>query len=60
MAEKRCWIVQYHHRFGVDAWPVFNTRKPTERQVIKTLYDWEGDEREDEWIEILGPWSIPL
>jgi len=51
--------MNYHHRHGTDAWPVFQPKKPTEKQIIKTLEDWEGDEREDEWLEIRGPWEIP-
>lgn len=55
----KCWVVIYHHRHGVDAWPVFRKkRKPTEKQIIKTLADWEGDTREDEWLEIRGPFEI--
>jgi hypothetical protein len=53
----KCWVIIYHHRFGTDAWPVFSARRPTAKSVIKTLGDWE--ERDDEWIEIRGPWELP-
>ena len=56
---RRCWVIVYYHRHGTDAWPVFRQRRPTEKQIIATLSDWEGDEREDEWLEILGPWEVP-
>lgn len=55
----KCFVILYFHRHGTDAWPWFSKRKPTEKQVIATLEDWEGDEREDEWIEIIGPFKIP-
>lgn len=55
----KCWVILYFHRYGTDGWPWFSQRKPTEKQVISTLMDWEGDEREDEWVEIVGPWEVP-
>jgi hypothetical protein len=55
----KCWVVLYVHRFGSDAWVVFAERKPTKKQIIKTLMDWEGDERDDEYVEIRGPFVIP-
>jgi len=55
----KCFVILYFHRHGTDAWPVFRKKKPTEKQIIATLEDWEGDEREDEWIEIIGPFKIP-
>ena len=54
----KCWVILYSHIHGTDAWPVFSKRKPTEKSVIKTLTGWEPD-RDDEWIEILGPWDLP-
>ena len=52
------WIIQYYHRYGVDAWPEFSEHEPTEKQIIKTLSDWEGKEKEER-IEISGPYQTP-
>lgn len=56
--ELKVWVIQYHHRYGVDAWPWFGFRVPSEKEVIETLSDWEGEEA-DEWIEVIGPWDPP-
>jgi len=59
----KCWVIVYHHRFGTDAWPLFQARRPTKRRVLRDMPDWEGEgsprNREDEWYEILGPWEVP-
>lgn len=56
----KCWVVLYFHRHGTDAWPVFQVNRPTEKKIIAELQEeWEGDTRDDEWIEIRGPWKIP-
>ena len=52
------WIILYHHRHGTDTWPVFSERKPTEKQIIESLEDWEGEVK-NEWIEIVGPFTVP-
>jgi hypothetical protein len=54
----KCWVIIFSHRYGADAWPVFSDRKPTKRQIIKSI-DWEGDTRDDEFLEIRGPWEVP-
>jgi hypothetical protein len=48
------WIVIYEHRHGVDAWPIFSDRRPTDEEVIAKLDDWEPDKGET--FEIRGPW----
>ncbi len=57
----KVWIVHYWHRHGDDFWPEFT--EPTESSVIAGLDDWEGPgseaNREDEGIEIRGPWEVP-
>lgn len=55
----KCWIIQYFHRHGTDAFPWFADQEPSEEEVIAALDDWEGDERDDEWIEISVPYAIP-
>lgn len=56
--ELKVWVIQYYHRHGVDAWPWFGLKEPSEAEVIETLADWEGEEA-DEWIEIRGPFEVP-
>jgi hypothetical protein len=54
---QKFWIVSYHHRHGVDVWPVFQSRPPTEKSVIRTLDDWEPDR--EEYIEISRGFEVP-
>lgn len=56
------WIAVYTHRFGNDVIPYFLPRNSplTEELAILNLDDWEGDTREDEHIDILGPYEIPI
>lgn len=55
---KVLWIAVYTHRFGNDVIPYFRTldQPLTEEEVIENLDDWEGDTREDEHIDIAGPY----
>jgi hypothetical protein len=66
------WIVRYWHRFGDDAWPVWKKTRPDLKWLLKTdpdfARDYEGegsierheDEwREDEGVEIYGPFTVP-
>ena len=53
-----CWVVIYTHKHGADAWPLFGTRKPSAKSVIKTLDSWEPDKGEE--IEIRGPFMFPM
>ena len=55
---KNIWIVQYNHRYGVDTWPVLSAAEPQSKEIIKDLEDWEGDDRADEYIEIVGPFCL--
>jgi len=48
----RIWIVQYHHRHGVDTWPVVS--EPDLEEIEKGLDDFEGEER-GEYLESVGP-----
>lgn len=55
------YVIMHYHRHGTDAWPWYSDVMPTEDEVIDTSLKelWEGDERDDEWIEIIGPWELP-
>ena len=58
--KEKIWIVIYSHRHGLDAWPILQNADeaaPTNESVIASIPDWEGDSREDEFIEIIGPWT---
>ena len=51
------YAIRYSHRHGTDVWIEHTAgNMPTEDSVIEKLgEDWEGDHREDEYIEIYGP-----
>jgi hypothetical protein len=58
----KLYIVCYEHRHGVDVWPIFvrpGEPAPTAEDVIEGLSNWEGDSREDEFLEVQGPFDIP-
>jgi hypothetical protein len=53
------WIVIYHHRFGTDGFPVWQNEAPDLEQYAKEeLENFEPD-REDEYLELSGPFDIP-
>lgn len=54
----KCWIVIYEHRHGVDVWPQFQDRRPSVKRIIKSLDDWEGEEK-GEMVNVRGPYSVP-
>ena len=57
---KQLFIVTYHHRHGTDVW--LSLGSITEEEVIEKLKaadEWEGDTRDDEYVEITGPFEIP-
>jgi hypothetical protein len=67
--KKQLWIGIYHHRHGVDVCPYFQEEPLTEEQIIEVLGDeYEGpggktpeeDVREEEYVEVAGPWEIPV
>lgn len=58
---KQLFIVTFHHRHGTDVWPSFEPI--TEEEVIEKLKandEWEGDTRDDEYVEVTGPFDIPI
>ena len=59
--EKRLlWIAVYTHRYGNDVIPFVLPEGTvlTDEMVIAGLSDWEGDEREDEWLHIAGGYYL--
>jgi len=56
---KKCWIAIYTHRHGLDVWPIFSPEAPIIEDLIKELDNWEGDNRDDEFFEIAGPFEVP-
>jgi len=55
------YVALWHHRHGVDVF-LFNNAVD-ESEVVQTIVEsggeWEGNEREDEWIEIC-PGPLPI
>ena len=52
------YIAIYTHRYGIDVWPVFQDEEPTIEEVAAALDNYEP-EREDEYLEIIGPFYPP-
>ena len=52
----RIWIVLYHHRHGVDAWPVVSAERPDLDTIESGLDDFE--EEKEEFLELLGPYLM--
>lgn len=50
----KLWIVLYHHRHGVDAWPRFSDARPDPEREAAGV-DFEEDR--DESIEVIGPFD---
>ncbi len=59
-SDRRLWIAIYTHRFGNEVIPYIlpATQVLTQKTVIEGLSDWEGDTREDEHLDIAGPYHI--
>ena len=57
------YISVYYHRFGQNIKPIFvgdNDLAPEPEDIIEALGDdWEGDTRDDEHIDIFGPFNVP-
>ena len=49
------WIITYHHRHGVDVWPVWQDKAPDLDLIANTLEDWEPNR--EEWLDHAGPFS---
>lgn len=65
--EKKCFIIVFKHRFGIDAWLTFRFEHPSEEEIIEELREngtWnERDDGDDDdyiatdgsTIDIFGP-----
>lgn len=54
------YIVVFSHRYGIDAWPVFQSEKPIEGDIITNLREcgtWDEYDDENSSIDIQGPFS---
>lgn len=51
------WIITYHHRYGVDNWPVYGEEPPDLDEEVSELEDFEPDR--DEWLDCTGPFTVP-
>jgi len=57
---KKLFVVQHHHRHGVDVGIIRASTEPTLDQAIQALgLDFE-EERDDEWIEITESTLVEL
>ena len=58
----KCWVIQFHHKHGVDSWPVFSKEEPDGIEAAMIDDDSlmrEEFESEDLWVEVFGPFDIP-
>ena len=52
----KIWVIQYHHRHGVDAWPVANEDRPDLEEIENGLDDFEPET--EEFLELIGPFDL--
>jgi hypothetical protein len=52
----KIWIVQYHHRHGVDVWPVISADAPNLDAMLRGVADFE--EERGEFLESVGPFWV--
>jgi len=73
LAKKPFWIAVYHHRFGTTTFPVFRKESPDLEWLLEhdaqfaSEYEGEGapdreegEGREDEYLDICGPFFVGL
>ena len=66
------WIIRHYHRFGDSCWPVWKETEPDLKWLLETDTEFasdyegegapdreEGEGREDEGIEVYGPFPVP-
>ena len=53
----KIWIIQYHHRHGVDTWPVISDGEPDLEEIENGLDDFEPER--EEFLEAAGPFDLP-
>ena len=52
----KIWIIQYHHRHGVDTWPVVSDGEPDLEEIENGLDDFEPER--EEFVEADGPFDL--
>ena len=52
----KIWIIQYHHRHGVDTWPVISDGEPDLEEIENGLDDFEPER--EEFLEAAGPFFV--
>jgi len=52
----KIWVIQYHHRHGVDTWPVVSKDKPDLEEIENGLDDFEPET--EEFVEADGPFDF--
>jgi hypothetical protein len=53
----KIWIIQHHHRHGVDTWPVVSDGEPDLEEIENGLDDFEPER--EEFLEAAGPFDLP-
>lgn len=58
----KLWIVLFHHKHGVDTWPMVVDDEPNGDDIIKDLRekgDWdEDDDDRGSYIDVRGPFQM--
>lgn len=55
------WIIQFHHKHGMDVWPLLQEAEPLAKDIEKECREegvWEKDEENE--IEVTGPWKLEI
>lgn len=59
----KIYIILYHHKHGVDAWPEFAESAPDGGDIIDKLRaqdEWdEDDDERGSYIDVTGPFEMP-
>jgi hypothetical protein len=57
---KKCWVVIHSHKYGTDAWPIFQSRQPGVKRIIKEIEREVGEKWDDEreYVDIRGPFIV--
>ena len=61
--ETKLFIIVHTHRFGVDVYPVMSTVAMTKERAIKYLENEFEPNREDEFVDVEGPFvaeNLPI
>lgn len=58
----KLWIIVHHHKHGVDVFPFFGEKEPSDEQAIEKINElsfFEGDDEEEEYYDVDGPYDLP-